>query len=94
MRLIPCSAGHTDTNATQASQTITFTTSAPASAAYGTNFTVVALWRESGNSPGLSSQCWIVQQLGRDLHHDERCGDVFGDLRIRRAMRTTRRRRR
>jgi len=57
-------------DATLATQTITFTTSAPASAAYGTHFTVAHRRRERQFS-GLH-QRWIVQQFWRDLHDDER----------------------
>jgi len=66
------------TNATLATQTITFTTSAPASAAYGTHFTVAATGGASGNSLVFTKR-WIVQQFWRDLHDDERRGNVFGD---------------
>jgi len=43
------------TNATLASQTITFTTPAPASAGYGNSFTVVANGGASGNSVVFTS---------------------------------------
>ena len=66
------------TNATLASQTITFTTPAPASAGYGNSFTVAANGGASGNCGGLHQQR-IVQQLGHDLHHDQRHGDLLGD---------------
>ncbi len=65
-------------SATPAPQTITFSTSAPATAVYNSNFTVAATGGASGNavtftSGGSCSNC------GRDLYHDERHGNMLGD---------------
>jgi hypothetical protein len=64
--------------ATQAPQTIVFTTSPPATAAYKTSFTVAATGGASGKR-GHLHQFRCVQQLRRNLYGDQRHRHVLGD---------------
>ena len=64
--------------AAQISQAITFTTNAPASAAYSSQFTVAATGGASGNPVTLSSSGACSNVLGT-YHHDQRHGHLLGD---------------
>ena len=72
-------AGDRDRDAPKADQTITVTTHAPATAVFGTSFTVAATGGGSGNAVTFSARRLL--EHGRDVHDDERHRDLHGQVR-------------